>query len=186
MGKRSAVRVGQLVLPYEPWEGAQCEATSAAEAPRSSPPDASTGLASRGAEGKRKAFALYHLVTKEHTLWHAWLQVEANDGAPGSDGMSIPDAQRDLRRFLRGLRRELREKRYRPRPARRVVIPKAGGGERELGIPCVRDRIVQTAVARVLEPIFEAKFNDGSHGFRPGRGCQTALSLVDRAVRYGY
>lgn len=185
MGKRSDVAIGQLVLPYEPWDEAKSEAASVAES-ASSPPDASTGLASRGAEGKRKAFALYHLVTKDHTLWHSWLQVEANDGAPGSDGMSIGDVQAGLRPFLRGLRRELREKRYHPRPVRQVAIPKSDGGERVLGIPCVRDRIVQTAVARVLEPIFEATFSDWSHGFRPGRGCQSALSLVDRAVRNGY
>lgn len=186
MGKRSEVRVSQLVLPYEPWDEAKCEATSLAEAPKSNRPDASTDLVSRGAEGKRKAYALYHKVTSDYTLWHSWLQVESNQGCAGSDGMSIGDVQGQLRPFLRGLRRELREKRYRPRPVRQVAIPKAGGGERVLGIPCVRDRIVQTAVARVIEPIFEAKFSDWSHGFRPGRGCQTALSLVDRAVRHGY
>jgi group II intron reverse transcriptase/maturase len=114
------------------------------------------------------------------------LQVEKNRGAAGSDGMTIAHAQARLRPFLRGLRRELREKRYRPRPVRRCAIPKPDGGERVLGIPCVRDRIVQTAVARVLEPIFEAKFSDRSHGFRPGRGCQTALAQVDRAVQAGY
>lgn len=185
MGKRSDAAVSQLVLPFEPWEGVQSEAASVAER-ASSPSTASTGLASRGAERKQKAYALYHKVRSDYTLWHSWLQVESNRGSAGSDGMSIGDVQAQLRPFLRGLRRELGEKRYHPRPVRQVAIPKAGGGERVLGIPCVRDRIVQTAVARVLEPIFEAKFSDWSHGFRPGRGCQTALSLADRAVRHGY
>lgn len=186
-GKRSVGQSVQLVLPLELREGA-ANGGASTHAGASQPPVASTGPQTSGArrERKQKHATLYHLVTKDYTLWHAWLQVEKNRGAAGSDGMTIAHAQSRLRPFLRGLRRELREKRYRPRPVRRCTIPKPDGGERALGIPCVRDRIVQTAVAKVLEPIFEAKFSERSHGFRPGRGCQTALEQVDRAVQAGY
>lgn len=189
-GKRSVGAGVQLVLPLQLRDEARNSgaSTHAGPAQRVPPPVASTRLETSGArrERKQKHATLYHLVTKDHTLWHAWLQVERNRGAAGSDGMTIAHAQSRLRPFLRGLRRELREKRYRPRPVRRRTIPKPDGGERTLGIPCVRDRIVQTAVAKVLEPIFEAKFSDRSHGFRPGRSCRTALEEVDRALQAGY
>ncbi len=186
-GKRRDGQGVQLVLPLELREG-EANGGASTHAGVSQPPVASTGPETSGAEKERKQkhATLYHLVFKDYTLWHAWLQVERNRGAAGSDGMTIAHAQSRLRPFLRGLRRELREKRYRPRPVRRCTIPKSDGGERRLGIPCVRDRIVQTAVAKVLEPIFEAKFSERSHGFRPGRGCQTALAQVDRAVQAGY
>jgi len=186
-GQRSVGESVQLVLPLEPRDGA-ANGGASTHVGVSQPSVASTGPETSGArrERKQKHATLYHQVTKDYTLWHAWLQVERNRGAAGSDGMTLAHAQSRLRPFLRGLRRELREKRYRPRPVRRCTIPKPDGGERVLGIPCVRDRIVQTAVARVLEPIFEAKFSHRSHGFRPGRGCQTALAQVDRAVQSGY
>jgi len=186
-GKRPLDQSVQLVLPLGLRDGAANSGAST-HADASQATVASHGPQTSGAkrERKQKHATLYHLVTKEHTLWRAWLQVERNRGAAGSDGMTLAQAQSRLRPFLRGLRRELREKRYRPRPVRRCMIPKPDGGERALGIPCVRDRIVQTAVAQVLEPIFEARFSERSHGFRPGRGCQTALEQVDRAVRAGY
>lgn len=184
MGKRPERDVGQLVLAIEPWDKAASDEASMADR-ASDRPEASTGAQSLGAERKRKAYTLYDKVYRDDVVWGGWLQVERNRGAAGSDGMTTAAAQEQLRPLLRGLRRELREKRYRPRPVRRCVIPKPGGGQRELGIPCVRDRIVQTALVRVLEPIFERKFSDGSHGFRPNRGCQTALELVDGAVRDG-
>jgi RNA-directed DNA polymerase len=189
-GKRSVGVSVQLVLPLQLRDEARNSGASTDAGPaKGVPPSvASTGLETSGArrERKQKHATLYHLVTKDYTLWHAWLQVERNRGAAGSDGMTIAHAQSRLRPFLRGLRRDLRAKRYRPRPVRRHTIPKPDGGERTLGIPCVRDRIVQTAVAKVLEPIFEAKFSHRSHGFRPGRGCQTALEQVDRALQAGY
>jgi len=112
--------------------------------------------------------------------------VAANGGAPGSDGMTIAKFGENADERLAQLAADLRAKTYRPQPVRRVLIPKSGGGQRPLGIPSGRDRIVQQALRQILEPIFEAKFSKHSHGFRPEKGCATALSVVDRAVRYGY
>lgn len=182
MGKRQEQAVGQMALPIEPWTGAASNQAPRAEA---KPPEASTGAEALKGERKRKWYTLYDKVCKKGTLWRAWLRVEANKGASGSDGMTIAQFQGELPGSIRGLRRELREKRYRPRPVRRVSIPKAGGGERKLGIPTVRDRIVQRAIVAILEPIFEAKFSEHSHGFRSGRGCQSALRAVSEALESG-
>jgi RNA-directed DNA polymerase len=116
----------------------------------------------------------------------AWQRVQANHGAPGSDGMTVEKFAENAEQRLQHLSEDLRAKSYRPQPVRRKLIPKNGGGQRPLGIPTVRDRIVQQALLQVLEPIFEAKFSNRSHGFRRGRGSITALGVVDRAVRHGY
>jgi len=134
----------------------------------------------------RRYYSLYDKVYAPANLQRAWEQVRANRGAPGSDGQSIEQFEAKAAQYLEGLREQLREKRYRPRPVRRVYIPKDGGGKRPLGIPAVRDRIVQQALLQVLGPIFEASFSPYSHGFRPGRGCTSALEVVDQAVRWGY
>ena len=120
-----------------------------------------------------------------HPVW-AWARVRANKGAPGIDGQTVGQFERREAENLEKLHQELREKRYRPQAVRRVEIPKSGGGKRALGIPTVRDRIVQQALLQVLSPIFEEEFGLRSHGFRPGRGCETALAVVDQAVRHGY
>lgn len=134
----------------------------------------------------RKWYSLYDKICTARNLWRAWKRVEANDGAAGCDGQTVAQFASKPRELLRHLRQELRGKTYAPRPVRRVTIPKPDGGERDLGIPCVRDRIVQLAVVQVLEPIFDPQFSRFSHGFRPGKGCQTALEIVDQALCYGY
>jgi len=137
-------------------------------------------------ERKRKWNSLIDKVYALPNLQSAWERVRANDGAPGVDGITVTKYAENVERRLQLLSEELRAKSYRPQPVRRVFIPKGGGGQRGLGIPSVRDRIVQQALLQILSPIFEAKFNNRSHGFRPGRGCTTALDVVDRAVLHGY
>ena len=135
---------------------------------------------------KKKWHSLRDKVYALRNLQAAWERVRANRGAPGVDGMTIEQFAEGAEERLQQLSQDLRAKTYRPQPVRRVFIPKGDGGQRPLGIPTVRDRIVQQALLQVLAPLFEAKFSPRSHGFRPGRGCATALDVVDRAVRHGY
>jgi group II intron reverse transcriptase/maturase len=137
-------------------------------------------------ERKHKWYSLYDKVFAFQNLWDAWQKVKANNGAPGIDRVTVKRFDEDSFARITQLHTDLRDKKYRPQPVRRVFIPKSGGGQRPLGIPNVRDRIVQQALLQILEPIFDAKFSSRSHGFRPERGCATALEVVDRAVRHGY
>ena len=142
-------------------------------------------LASLRARG-RKWYSLYDKVHATEVLRWSWGQVAANRGAAGVDGQSVRafGAQADL--HLAELQRLLAQRRYQPLPARRRWIPKPGKrGRRPLGIPAVRDRVVQAAVVNVLEPIFEAKFLDCSYGFRPGRSPLQALDRVSLALAQG-
>ena len=133
-----------------------------------------------------KWYALMDKVFAPETLAAAWTKVRANKGAAGVDGQSIErfEARADL--YLAELSTALREGSYRPQAVKRVDIPKGDGRTRPLGIPTVKDRIVQQAVRLVIEPIFEAGFRDESYGFRPGRGCHDALREVDRLIKEGY
>jgi RNA-directed DNA polymerase len=133
-----------------------------------------------------KWFSLIDKVYRPATLRAAWEQVEANRGAAGIDGQSIDAFAANAGRYLGELAKDLEEGRYQPQAVRRVEIPKAGGKTRPLGIPTVKDRIVQTAVKRVIEPIFEKEFLPMSYGFRPGRGCKDALREVDGYLKEGY
>lgn len=133
-----------------------------------------------------KWFSLIDKVYRAQTLASAWQQVKANKGAAGIDGQSIERFAANAERYLGELAEELKEGRYRAAPVRRVDIPKAGGKTRPLGIPTVKDRIVQAAVKRVIEPIFEQEFLPMSYGFRPGRGCKDALREVDTWLKRGY
>lgn len=131
-------------------------------------------------------FSLMDKVWARATLEAAFGAVEANRGAPGADYQTIEIFGRDLDRNLENLSREVREGRYRPSAVRRVWIEKPGGREkRPLGIPTVRDRVVQAALRIVLEPIFERDFAEQSYGFRPGRGCKDALRRVEELLHRG-
>jgi RNA-directed DNA polymerase len=133
-----------------------------------------------------KWFSLIDKVYRPQTLAAAWQQVKANKGAAGIDGQSIERFAAGAERYLSERAEDLKEGRYRAAPVKRVEIPKAGGKTRPLGIPTVKDRIVQTAVKRVIEPIFEKEFLPMSYGFRPGRGCKDALREVDEWLKKGY
>jgi len=133
-----------------------------------------------------KWFSLIDKVCRQQTLEAAWAAVQAGGGAAGVDGVSCERFAAQADRYLAELREELSTGRYRPQAVRRVDIPKGGGKLRPLGIPTVKDRIVQNAVKRVIEPIFEQEFVPGSYGFRPGLGCKDALREVDRLLNAGY
>jgi RNA-directed DNA polymerase len=138
------------------------------------------------ADPGRRFHALYDKAGRGDVLWRAWVMVRGNNGAPGADEVTLAAVEEyGVARLLDELAGELREKRYRPLPARRVWIPKPGSDEkRPLSVPAVRDRIVQAAVKIVLEPVFEADFLPASFGFRPGRGQHDALQvLIDECAR---
>lgn len=131
-------------------------------------------------------YSLMDKVYAPATLKAAWQKVRANGGAAGVDGQSLARfaAQEEL--YLAELATALRNGSYRPQPVRRVEIPKGDGKTRPLGIPTVKDRVAQTAVKFVLEPIFEATFCPTSHGFRPGHGCRDALREVAHLIEAGH
>ena len=138
-------------------------------------------------EPNYRFYLLYDKVYREDILAHAYELAEANKGAPGVDGQTFAGIEaQGLERWLRELRDELRTKRYKPQPVRRVMIPKPGGGERPLGIPSIRDRVVQTAAKLVLEPIFEADFEPCAYGYRPRRSAQDAIQKVHKLICSGY
>lgn len=134
-----------------------------------------------------KWHSLIDKVYKPENLLSAYRKVAANKGAPGVDHVTIEDFTADLTRHIRKLETHLREDTYQVQMIRRVNIPKPGTNEtRPLGIPTVRDRVVQGALRHVLEPILERQFAEHSYGFRPNRGCKDALRRVDLLVRQGY
>jgi len=131
-------------------------------------------------------YTLYDKVCWPETLGQAYRQAKANAGAAGVDGVRFEDIESyGVERWLAELGQELAEEIYRPQPVRRVTIPKPGGGERPLGIPTIRDRVVQTAVVLILEPIFEADFEDNVYAYRPERSAHDALGEVRRRLYEG-
>jgi RNA-directed DNA polymerase len=132
-------------------------------------------------------FRLYDKVFSERNLMTAFQQVHAKKGAPGIDHVTTEEFGRQIPENLWQLSDSLKDGTYRPQAIRRVHIPKPGTNEtRPLGIPTVRDRIIQAAIVNVIEPIFERDFAEHSYGFRPGRGCKDALREVDRLLKAGY
>jgi RNA-directed DNA polymerase len=134
-------------------------------------------------------YTLYGLIARLDVLEAAWGLVAANDGAPGVDGVTIAGLKTSpelVAQLVQQLQHELQTKQYRPQAVRRVYIPKPDGKQRPLGIPTVRDRVVQMAAKLILEPIFEADFLDVSYGYRPGRTAHDALKEIARRVQQGY
>jgi len=139
------------------------------------------------AEPDYRFYLLYDKIFREDILEHAYKLARANGGAPGVDGVTFNEIEKSgLTEWLADLRKDLSEKTYRPSPVRRVMIPKPGGGERPLGIPTIRDRVAQSAAKLVLEPIFEADFEDCAYGYRPRRSGVGAVKEVHRLIRQGY
>jgi RNA-directed DNA polymerase len=133
-----------------------------------------------------KWFSLIDKVYSETTLRIAWKQVQSNQGSAGIDKQSIERFEANANHYLKELHEALKEGSYSPQGVKRIYLPKAGTGKRPLGIPVVKDRIVQTAIKRVIEPLFEKEFLDSSYGFRPARGCKDALRKVDSLLKTGH
>src|SRR5436190_3735894 len=137
-------------------------------------------------EPSYRFYLLYDKMYREDLLAHAYALVKSNQGAPGVDGQSFWAIEsQGLQEWLSGIRDDLRAKTYQPQAVRRVMIPKPGGGERPLGIPTIRDRVVQTAAKLLLEPIFEADFDPNAYGYRPKRSAQDAIQKVHELLQAG-
>ena len=138
-------------------------------------------------EPRFRFYQLYDKLYREDILGHAYALCRANGGNPGVDGERFSDIEgNDRGRWLGELTQELRERRYRPQAVRRVTIPKPDGKTRPLGIPTIRDRVVQMAAVLILSPIFEVDFADEQYAYRPGRSAHDALNKIHRHLYQGY
>jgi RNA-directed DNA polymerase len=146
-------------------------------------------LGQKAKQQKRfRFYSLYGLVCRRDVLEVAWAAVRRNDGAPGVDGVSIEQSAATPEKeaaFIEDIQRSLLERTYKAKAVLRVYIPKPNGKLRPLGIPTVRDRVVQGAVKLILEPIFEADFEECSYGFRPGRSAHDALRIIRQHLKEG-
>ena len=146
----------------------------------------SSSALEKGVKGN-KWFSLIDKVYAERTLELAWAKVKSNAGASGVDGITVELFGKESQKRLLVVKEHIMEGSYQPKPVKRVWIPKLGSWEkRPLGIPTVLDRVVQTALRMVIEPIFEREFATQSYGFRPGRSCHDALRRVEELLKEGH
>jgi len=137
-------------------------------------------------EPKFRFYALYDRIYRKDVLWSAWRIVQRNDGGPGIDRQTIEEIEQyGAERLLDEIHEDLRAKTYQPQPIKRIHIPKGDGKTRPLGIPTVKDRIIQQACLLIIEPIFEEDFLDCSYGYRPGRSAHQALDVIERNIKEG-
>lgn len=146
---------------------------------------AASGAGGKECSGRRKVHSLIDKVYDPVNLAEAWKRVRENKGSCGVDGLTITDFEERQEEYLTRLHRQLRDQTYRPRPVKRVAIAKLGGGTRNLGIPSVRDRVVQQALVQKMNPIFEPLFADCSFGYRPGRSPHMAMRKIWRELNEG-
>src|SRR5271157_178009 len=179
---RLAIGASTAAIPSERWtfSGSKTVKPSGAGEERSAEP-----ASPEASPHPARADDLWEVFLSRENLARALRRVEVNRGAPGPDGMSTAELRPYLKTAWPGLRAYLDAGTYRPRPARRVTIPKPGGGERELGVPTVIDRFLQQALSQVLSPIFEPPFSDHSFGFRPGRSAHQAVMAARAAIEGG-
>jgi len=138
-------------------------------------------------EPKFRFYALYDRVYRPDVLMRAWEKVKENKGAPGTDNQTLKEVEEHgVDNFITSIHEDLKKGVYKPQPVRRVYIPKADGTERPLGIPTVKDRVVQMALKIIIEPIFEADFEDNSYGYRPKRSAQDAVQEIRKFMNWGY
>jgi RNA-directed DNA polymerase len=146
----------------------------------------SSSALQNGVKGN-KWFSLIDKVSRLDVLELAWEKVRSNAGACGMDGITVERFAKDSQKRLLAVSEQIKAGTYQPQPVKRVWIPKPGSAEkRPLGIPTVRDRVVQSALRMVMEPIFEREFAEQSYGFRPGRSCQDALRRVEGLLKSGH
>jgi RNA-directed DNA polymerase len=143
-------------------------------------------LRSRSASSRPFPQMLMEVAVSRFNMERAWAQVRGNRGAPGSDGVTVDDFPEWVRPRWENVRRQLLDGTYRPGPVRRVTIAKPDGGERQLGIPNVLDRLIQQAIGQVLTPVFDPEFSESSHGFRPSRSAHGAAKQVQQIIRKGH
>jgi RNA-directed DNA polymerase len=159
--------------------------TASGESEREPASDEAKGPRHDTADTGNPHAALLHAAFTRENLQRAFKKVRANKGAAGVDGLDIDQTARHLATAWPAIREQLLKGRYRPSPVRRVTIPKPEGGERELGIPTVVDRLIQQALLQILQPILDPTFSEHSYGFRPGRRAQDAVLAAQAYVQSG-